>query len=424
MDPTKLAKETVRKPRPSSGKRPAASPRRKRRIIKSDSESGSVAELGKQTAHKPAPSSGKKLVATHPKKRRTVKSDSESSDEEAAEIKCDNDSDDSIQEADEDDEELELPLPVGGVKWGEFYRDLKARDATTRGHFISSFFRYLLHVEGSCHSVEQALIQTRQVNMLLDGIDPEGDDLNCLVRNDGLDIWDKFLGPKLSSKELTGNTLKVYIRSLELFANFVSKRLFYNKDLLSDTDREAIVGLLNCLPDYRATIHRHTANQTTTRKVNDCLTKIKPEDIRKFEQSQLSKTAIKLLGEGINFRPLTKNEFTTVRDYLLVTALYENGSRPGPLENAKLDCFEQAEFVESKNHWAIVVDEHKTTHHQGPAEIVMDQRLYAYTKLYVSHLHPCFVASGENIYSLRTMATLFAEAPLGNGWGMSSKGQA
>ena len=52
------------------------------------------------------------------------------------------------------------------------------------------FFRYLLHVEGGCHSNEQALIQTRQVNMLLDGIDPEGDDLNCLVRNDGLDIWD------------------------------------------------------------------------------------------------------------------------------------------------------------------------------------------------------------------------------------------
>lgn len=280
MDPTKLAKETVRKPRPSSGKRPAASPRRKRRIIKSDSESGSVAELGKQTAHKPAPSSGKKPAATHRKKRRIVKSDSDSSDEETAKIKCDDDSDDSIQEADEDDEELELPLPVGGVKWGEFYRDLKARDATTRGHFISSFFRYLLHVEGGCHSVEQALIQTRQVNMLLDGIDPEGDDLNCLVRNDGLDIWDKFLGPKLSSKELTGNTLKVYIRSLELFANFVSKRLFYNKDLLSDTDREAIVGLLNCLPDYRATIHRRMANQTTTRKVNDCFTKIKPEDIR------------------------------------------------------------------------------------------------------------------------------------------------
>ena len=133
-------------------------------------------------------------------------------------------------------------------------------------------------------------------------------------------IFGTCLGPKLTSKELTGNTLKVYIRSLELFPNFISKKLFYNKDLLSDTEREAIISLLNHLPDYRATIHHRTANQTTTRKVN-CLTKIKPEDIRQLEQLELSKTAVKLLGEAISFQPLTKNKFTTVRDYLLVTAI-------------------------------------------------------------------------------------------------------
>ena len=122
--------------------------------------------------------------------------------------------------------------------------------------------------------------------------------------------------------------------------------------------------------------------------------KINPEDIRNFEESEYYKCAVKLLGEAINHRPLTKNEFTTVQDYLIVTAINENGSRPGLLENAKLDRFKQAVFIELKNRWAMVVDKHKTTRHQGPAEIVMD-RLYAYTKLYVAHLRPCFVASGE-----------------------------
>ena len=89
--------------------------------------------------------------------------------------------------------------------------------------------------------------------------------MSCLVRNDGLDVWDKFLGPKLSSKELTGNTLKVYIHSLELFITFIEKNLFYDKTLLVDTDKEAIIRLLRRLPDYRATIRR-TAKQTTTRQ--------------------------------------------------------------------------------------------------------------------------------------------------------------
>lgn len=47
----------------------------------------------------------------------------------------------------------------------------------------------------------------------------------------------------------------------------------------------------------------------------------------------------------------------------------------------------------------MLVDQHKTTRHQGPAKIVMDEHLYAYMKLYIKHLHPCFVASGvDNIF--------------------------
>jgi len=73
--------------------------------------------------------------------------------------------------------------------------------------------------------------------------------------------------------------------------------------------------------------------------------------------------------------------------------LVENGSRSGPLENAKVKRFEQATFTKSKNRWTLVVDEHKTTRHQGPAELVMDSRLYGYIKIYVSYIRPAFVDS-------------------------------
>ena len=79
--------------------------------------------------------------------------------------------------------------------------------------------------------------------------------------------------------------------------------------------------------------------------------------------------------------------------------MYENGSRPGPLENAKITRLEQAVYSERNKRWTLLVDEHKTTRHQGPAEIVMDERLFSYVKLYVEHLRPCFVASGvENVF--------------------------
>ena len=79
--------------------------------------------------------------------------------------------------------------------------------------------------------------------------------------------------------------------------------------------------------------------------------------------------------------------------------MYENGSQPGPLENAKLARFKKPENTESKKRWTVIIDEHKATRHQGPAEITMDECLFGYTRLYMEYIRPCFVASGvENIF--------------------------
>ena len=118
-----------------------------------------------------------------------------------------------------------------------------------------------------------------------------------------------------------------------------------------------------------------------------------PQDLKKFEESDLAKQAVKLIGQSLEHHLLSKKEFTLVRDYLLITVLIENGSRPGPLENAKVKRFQQATYTKSKGRWTLVVDEHKTTRHQGPAELVMDDRLYGYLKIYVNYIRPAFVHS-------------------------------
>ena len=65
--------------------------------------------------------------------------DSESSEEESEEdeIRYADDSDDSLEES---SEVAEMILPQEGLKWGQYYHDLKARDGTTGDHFVSSFF--------------------------------------------------------------------------------------------------------------------------------------------------------------------------------------------------------------------------------------------------------------------------------------------
>ena len=227
------------------------------------------------------------------------------------------------------------------------------------------------------------------MHRILEILDKDGDDLDCLIWRDSLDIWDVFAGPRLKNKELKGETLKVYLRSLKYFSKFVDKNLFFNKDLLSEEKRAAIIKL-----QTHTTIHRHTATQSTTRKVEEAYAKMTPENLRDFQNSEAAKKAVKLLGEAINYRLLTKNEVLAVRDYLLVTTLCENALRSGPLETAKVQHFHKAAFTESTQKWTLLVDEHKTTRHQGPAEMVMDNHLYGYIKLYVEYTCPQFVAPG------------------------------
>ena len=287
--------------------------------------------------------------------------------------------------ADTDQEELDESR---NFKWKEYYLKSDKRK-NTRQHFVSSFFRYLLHIEGGSHSEEQALIHTRQVHNVMEEIDPKGTDLASLVRNQSMDIWGKFCGPKLKNKILKGNTIKTYITSLELFVKFIKKGFFYNHELLPEGHHIAIVSLETQLPDYRSTIHRRTAIQTTTRKVDQAFTKMTPEDLRKLQDSEVAKEAIKILGRAAEQKIPTRNEFTLVRDYLLVTTLYENGSRPSPLENVKVNRFKQAQ--QAKNgRWVMLVDEHKTSRHYGPAELVFDDRSYGYMKIFVNYIRPAY----------------------------------
>ena len=176
-------------------------------------------------------------------------------------IEADVDEISSFAESDDDWQE------TGDIKkWSEYYLS-KDSGKNTRQYFMSTFYRYLLHIEGGNHSQEQALLHTRQVPMVLDILEEDGnDDLHCLIARQGLDIWDVFAGPRLRNKTLPGNTIKTYLRSIEIFAKFIEKGLFYNKALLTDLDKAWIVGLQKRLPDYRVSIHRHTAQNTPQAK--------------------------------------------------------------------------------------------------------------------------------------------------------------
>ena len=164
-------------------------------------------------------SSDTDIISPTPKRRRQVREEEE---KETSQDESSNDLDDNDRSSRSDFDVEE----TDNKRWKE-YLDSSQRDKTVREHFVSTFYKYLLHAEGGAHSEEQAMIHTRQVHHILEIPVKDGEDLDCLIWRDSLDIWDVFAGPRLKSKELKGEMLKVYLRSLECFSKFVDKNLFF-----------------------------------------------------------------------------------------------------------------------------------------------------------------------------------------------------
>ena len=208
--------------------------------------------------------------------------------------------------------------------------------------------------------------------------------------------------------ELTGNTLKTYLRSLGYFVKFIGKGLLYKKDMLNARHKEIISCLKDHLPDYHGTIHRRTAHKVTTRKVNDAFSCLTPSDIHQVDVSEPAKKAMKLIGLAADKKALTQNKFVMVRNYLITTTLYENGSRPGLIENGLVSRFKQATYSASSARYTILVDKHKTTRHHGPAELTVTSRLYSYLQIYVLYIRPKFVGKGEDALFIKDNGFAFS----------------
>lgn len=77
-----------------------------------------------------------------------------------------------------------------------------------------------------------------------------------------MDLWDKFCVSKLKTKQLTGNTLKVYLRNMEFFLKFISKGLLYKNEMLDKEHKKIILRLSERLPDYHGQKSRTTWRPT------------------------------------------------------------------------------------------------------------------------------------------------------------------
>ena len=232
-----------------------------------------------------------------------------------------------------------------------------------------------------------------QVSALLESLDPKGEDITVLAKEDGDIVWTQWVHPHLSQETKASGTLISYLTSLEKFLIFVTSKKS-NRDAmppLHESYREAFKELIPSLKGWRSTIDSETQATQFRGHLRECDTVLTSDNLVKLKVSPPFVQGMKALTQAKEGKQLSLQEFSDARDLLLVKFTMLTGTRPMPLANATLEDYETAK--EKDGNRIILVPKHKRSK-QGPAVLGMDTELQGLMKIYMEKIRPRIAAEG------------------------------
>ena len=290
-------------------------------------------------------------------------------------------------ESEDDDEEEVIAGKRKDQDWHDFYTDIVERSKTQRGKILAMFYDWLQHVEGGERKKIHSLQHVRQVHTILEVVEPKGDGLRPLTRDFGMAIWNDWAAPRLRTAKLSHGTVRNYILSLECFCQFLTTRRVAEK--IDEFTIQRVQDLQTRLPKWRKTVHRRGAVEDTERFVKESEEALTPDDVKSLENSEHARQVVKNIAEIADGNPVSKKQFTEIRDYLLTTLILHNGARTGVVENCTVKQFQSAK-KDTEGNYVVLVTNHKTTRTFGPVRLTFKPSLYSYTAMYVQELLPIF----------------------------------
>ena len=262
-----------------------------------------------------------------------------------------------------------------------------------RHQWLCGFFRFLHLPDAGYKKTSNRLQHVGQVRALLESLDPKGEDITVLAKEDGDIVWTKWVHPHLSQETKAPGTLISYLTSLEKFLTFVTSKKSNRHAMppLHESYREAFKELIPSLKGWRSTVDSETQATQFRGHLRECDTLLTSENLVKLKESPPYVQGMKALTQAKEGKQLSLQEFSDARDLLLVKFTMLTGTRPMPLANATLDDYETAK--EKDGNRIILVPKHKRSK-QGPAVLGMDTELQGLMKIYIENIRPQIAAKG------------------------------
>ena len=170
------------------------------------------------------------------------------------------------------------------------------------------------------------------------------------------------------------------------------------------------MAILPEIKGWRSTGDSETQVEQNDRWLDESVGLLTPEEITAMRASKPYIDGVKAIYQAREGKSLSQNEFTAARDLLLLRFATDNGTRPGPLNNAKLSDYEKAES--SNGNRVMLISKHKRAK-DGPAILGMKPDLQNLMEIYVNKIRPHWAARDEDHLFVTVEGKSFPEGTIG-----------
>ena len=286
-----------------------------------------------------------------------------------------------------------------------------ANPTNNRHRWLVKFFEFLTRPTAGDKKKSIRLQHANQMRTLLEEVDPEGDDILCLLDNEGDAVWQLWVKPHLEAKTKNPGTIISYLTSFQKFLEFVTHDRFnktappIHPDYVTDFKT-----LLKDIKGWRSTVDCQSYDVKNDRMVQESEGLLMLEELAQIKSSKPYSETKRLLIQAEQGMEVNLKEFLHVRDYLLTRFSLDTATRPGPLNNATLQEYEKGNVQDQCK--VMLVAKHKRAK-DGPAICPMLPELYKSMETYVRKMRPLFVAQNSDALFITNEGIPFKDGTIG-----------
>ena len=286
-----------------------------------------------------------------------------------------------------------------------------ASPSTARHRWLVLFYEYLSRPTAGDKKRAIRLQHASQMRLLLESVDPNGDDILCLLEDEGDAVWKRWVKPHLTNGTKKPGTIISYLTSYEKFLGFVTHERFNKSAPAVHPDYMARFNTLQKdIKGWRSCVDSQTYHLKNKRMVDETEGLLTLDELTRIKSSKVYNNAQRLLIEAGRGKQLTTKEFVNVRDFLLTKFSLDTGTRPGPLNNATLREYTSGKVQDHCK--VMLVAKHKRSK-DGPAICPMLPDQYKFMDIYVKRIRPDFAKSDEDALFVTTDGIAFREGTIG-----------